>query len=109
MLSPLTLARLLTLPPTPRLMKYVLGKCKRGAPQGLMLEPLPCNVFISDLGGGTENTRSKSVGGTNQEQWLIDPGYVTQKDIIRVEKRADENLIKFSRGQREVNAQGQRE
>lgn len=39
-----------------------------------MLEPLQCNVFISDLGGGTENTLSKSADGTKPAAVADSPG-----------------------------------
>lgn len=56
----------------PKLIKYIPGK--HGAPQGWMLEPPQCNVFISDLCGGTENTLSKSVDGTKPGAVADSPG-----------------------------------
>jgi len=70
-----------------------------GVPQGWILSPVLLNIFIDGLGGETECTLSRFaddtvLGGVSDAP---DSCVVTQRDLVRLEKWADRNLMKFSK------------
>jgi len=68
-------------------------------PQGSILGLILFTIFINDLGGGAECTLSKFADDTKLGVVADMPEgpVTTQRDIDRLEKRADRNLMRFNK------------
>ncbi|KAK4817250.1 hypothetical protein QYF61_005463, partial [Mycteria americana] len=80
-------------------MKSSWGPITSSVPQGLILSPVPFNIFINDLDDGAEFTLSKFAHVPTCEEWLI---HHRGWNLNRLEKWANRNLMKFSKGKCKV-------
>lgn len=73
----------------------------KGTPQVSIQEPILFNIFINNLQGETEWTFSKFTGNAKLREVVDTPeGFVAiQKNLDKLEKRANSNLMKFNKGE----------
>lgn len=64
----------------------------RGVYQGSVVSPILFNIFIDDLGDMTECSFSTFADDNNWKMWLM-----YQRDLEKVEKYAERNLMKFNK------------
>jgi len=72
-----------------------------GVPQGSILAPLQFNIFINDQDAGAECTFSKFADDTRLGG-VVDTLNGCQGEFHRLEKWANRNLMKFSKGKSKV-------
>ena len=76
------------------------GQVTSAVPQGSILGQVMFNLFINDLNAGKQCTLSKSADDTklggmaDRSDWCA----VTQRDLNRLEKWVERNLMKFNKG-----------